>query len=133
MARPRNNFAIAKDDRALHGVLTAQQIRDMRPALGPLNARLGSFLRRFTLPCSTGTGKDRQMYIKMPESVLDAAPTALRDELAPHMTPHRDALAAEHPFIDDPEAWRAEHNAALDTELGPELGDDEGWQKWEAQ
>ncbi|MFP4600905.1 MAG: hypothetical protein ACLFVJ_21825, partial [Persicimonas sp.] len=107
-------------------------VRDMRPDLGPLNARVRSFLRRFTLPVSTGSGADRKMYIKLPESVFDRAPQTLKDALAPYMTADLDALKEAEPWLDDEDAWTDEHNAALDDELGPEIGDDEDWRQWEA-
>lgn len=143
MTRPRNNFAIPKGDRALYGVLTVQDLRDMRPDLGPLNSRIGRFLRRFTLPVSTGSGASRQLFIKIPLSIFERAPLAMKDALRPFMQNSEgrwltmDEIKESHSWLIETDAegrlvnWSSENNEALDNELGKELNSDESPFSWE--
>lgn len=127
MARARNNFAIARGDHALNGVLTFLDLRAMRPVLGRLNARISRYLRRYTLPVTTGRGPDRKILIRIPARELSRAPQDLQDALAPHLTGDFDALAASEPWLLDSASWYG----AADEQLGRELSDDEDPDEWQ--
>jgi len=131
--RLRNAYSTPRGDVLYGAVFTLAQLRSQYSETGgPLTPRRRRALRRLIPPyVSDDSGLQRKFCLLIPKSwALDKMPDAMRDALRPHFSRVTRAwVASECPWLGDPDRRIAD--AAIDNELGTELGGDEDPDEWD--